>query len=276
MSPELSEEFLRRLEGELACPGIIGLALTGSHARGEASESSDVDILRFVEVEPREPSDRYRLEIVYGRLVSVSTTSVEAKRRELEGPDTARFAVPGLRQARVLSDRNGCIRDLVTDAARFRWASVEERARELVSYHLMGCAEEVGKVLGALQRRELYAAVLGAMGLVSGMAEAMALASQLLVESENFFFRELYAAAGDDSPWARLHRAAAGFEPAASQVDPKRLRSHAALHLYLETAERLRDLIEPQHALVVEHACDAIRDNQIPNPLSGHRSGRSA
>ncbi len=90
MSPELSEEFLRRLEGELACPGIIGLALTGSHARGEASESSDVDILRFVEVEPREPSDRYRLEIVCGRLVSISTTSVEAKRRELEGPTRSR------------------------------------------------------------------------------------------------------------------------------------------------------------------------------------------
>ena len=87
------------------------------------------------------------------------------------------------------------------------------------------------------------------------------------MESENFFFRELYAAAGDDSRWARLHRVAAGFEPAASQVDPKRLRSHAALYLYLETAERLRDLIEPRHAPVVEHACAAIRGSRIPEPL---------
>ena len=269
MSPELSEEFLRRLESELACPGIVGLALTGSHARGEANESSDVDILRFVEDEPREPSDRYQLEIVGGRLVSISTASVESKRRELESPETARFAVPGLRQARVLSDRNGRIRDLVARAASFRWASVEGKARALASYHLMGCAEEVGKVLGALQRPDLYAAAYGAMGLVAGMAEAMSLASELLVESENFFFRELYAAVGDDSRWARLHRVAAGFEPAAPQVDPMRLRSHAALHLYLETAERLRDLIEPRHVPVVEHACGAIRSSRIPEPRVG-------
>lgn len=54
------DDWLQDLAGWLAGPPSLALALLGSHARSEAGEHSDVDLLRFDPGEPA-PTDRYRL-----------------------------------------------------------------------------------------------------------------------------------------------------------------------------------------------------------------------
>ena len=44
----LEDAFLARLIEEYDTPQVTGFALAGSHARGDATRYSDIDLLRFV------------------------------------------------------------------------------------------------------------------------------------------------------------------------------------------------------------------------------------
>ena len=82
------------------------MLLTGSYARYTATRYSDVDLLRFVDELPETTAKRYTLRYRQDRLVSISTTTVRAKRAELCRLEGAVFAVEELR--RVLSRGRRC------------------------------------------------------------------------------------------------------------------------------------------------------------------------
>jgi predicted nucleotidyltransferase len=260
-----TDEWLRDLIAALATDDAIAFALTGSYARGEATPYSDVDILRFTRALPATAHERYTLLRRDGRLVSLSTTTIAAKRAELAEPENACFAVPGLRQMRILDDPTGALHDLQREAEAFTWEPLRAAADLRVSETVMGIAEEVHKVLGALLRRDESAAAYGTLGLVMGLTRAMVVHRRLLIRSENTYFAQAQEAVGRNSAWTRVFRLAAGLDvdANASMRDQTRAeaRALAGLSLYRETVALTRDVLPAHHLPAVEAALAAIADS---------------
>jgi hypothetical protein len=243
---------------ELRTPAAVGFALTGSVARGEATRHSDVDLLSFTLTPPQAEHERYTLFLHDGWLVSLSKSTIAAKRAELERPGTALMAVPGLRQMRILDDPIGALAQLQREAQAFSWNQLERAADTHVSETVLGVAEEVCKVLGALERQDESAAAYGMLGLVSGLTRAMAIHQRLLITSENSYFAQVQEAMGSKSEWTRLFRLAAGLDAGAPTAMPFETRALAGLVLYRETVAQMRQLLPERHLPVVDAALAAI------------------
>ena len=208
---------------------------------------------------PREEAERYTLAHVYEHLVSITTTTIAAKRNEMTRPEEAIWAVPGLRQARLLLDKGGSLEKLRQEATAFSWAPLQKAADEYASYTTMGDAEEVHKILSALSRRDEHAALYGTLGLILGLTRAMAVQRGLMIQSENSYFRQVQEAAGLDSPWTRYHRLAAGFERGPEDFGLVEGRARAGLRLYEETISLLRDVLRPEHVQIITETLALIR-----------------
>jgi hypothetical protein len=253
-SPRLSDAFLNELIAELDDEDILAIALMGSYARGDATAYSDVDVVRFAAHPPESDEEGYTLQYRGGRLVSISTTTVAAKERELSHPVSAVMAVPGLRQARVLFDKDGALAALRGKAISFTWEPLQPAADRLASYDLMGNAEEVHKVLSALVRRDESAAMYGTVGMCNMLTQVVIVQRGLLIQTENSWYQQVYDEVGWDSDWTRYHRLANGFETGPPHLPPFEARAIAGLRLYEETADLLRHVLRPAHAQVVDTA----------------------
>ncbi len=93
---------LRAHESELKSAGVLSLALVGSFARGDATESSDVDLVVRLTDDPEQRGFRYfgrlekltrRLEVILQKPVDVITEPIEKVRlrREIERDRTVAF-----------------------------------------------------------------------------------------------------------------------------------------------------------------------------------------
>ena len=246
------------LLAEFATADIVAVALAGSYARGDATRWSDVDIIRYATTLPATSEERYTLAMREGRLVSVSTTTIATKQAEMTQPATAIFVVPGLRQARILHDPTGALAALHQQARDFTWEPLRAAANAHASETVMGDAEEIHKLLGALGRRDESAALYATHGLVLGLTRAVAVGLGVLIESENSYYRQTQEAAGADSAWTRYHRIAAGFVAGSSRLAPATSAGIAALHLYRETAHLLLPLLVPRHVPVIEATLELI------------------
>ena len=248
------ERLLLVIVEELSGDETVGVCLAGSYARGDAATHSDVDLLRFMRSAPKTSAEEYGLQIRGGHLVSITQTTIEQKMDELSRPELAIYAVPGLRQMRVLLDTTGAIADLKAEAARFQWASVQGNADEYASFSLMGYAEEVHKVLSGLSRGDESTVQHGNLGLNLGLAKALVVRRGVLIESENTFFRQAQDTAGRDSEWTRWFRLSSGFEAGPTDEPSFRTQGLAGLRLYVETARLLRPVIRPEHREVIDNA----------------------
>ncbi len=255
---ELPGAFLKRLVAEFATAETVAIALAGSYARGDATRWSDVDIIRYATAMPATSEERYTLAIRDGRLVSISTTTIAAKQAEMTQPEMAIFAVPGLRQARILHDPSGALAALHQQALDFTWEPLRAAASAWASEMVMGQAEEAHKLLGALSRHHESAVLYAAHGAVLGLTRAVAVGQGVLIESENSYYRQVWETAGLDSAWTRYHRIAAGFVADARHETPVDAIGSAALHLYRETAHLLRPMLLPRHLPVIEATLKAI------------------
>ncbi|MCX7670667.1 MAG: nucleotidyltransferase domain-containing protein [Anaerolineae bacterium] len=255
----LPEDLLARLTTEFVTADTVGLVLTGSHARGDATCFSDVDLGRFVTTLPEAEEERYTLLRREGWLISLFTTTVAARRAELARPESAIWAVPGMRQARILFDRDGSLAALRAEAEAFRWEPLQEAADAYASYQLMGLAEEAHKVMAGLRGGDETLALYGTYGLVLGLAQAVAVQRGALIHTENVFFRQVQEAVGTASPWAAAFRRAVGLEPAPADGAPALWRAAAALQLYRETAALFAPILQPRHRPVVEATVNMLR-----------------
>jgi hypothetical protein len=208
---EDAEAFLRTIVRRVDDSGTVGILLIGSRARGDASVYSDWDITRYVAEGVPLPQSQKSVMMADGQLVTVYTTTVEAKREELRRPGSAIWAVAGLQQARVLLDRDGSVTALVREAEEFSWEPLRPAARRWASHQMAGYAEEALKVVAGLERGDDSAVLYASLGMLLGMTETMSVWREALVPTENAHLRVVQEAAGKRSAWTRWHRAAAGY-----------------------------------------------------------------
>jgi hypothetical protein len=256
----LSAAELATLVEQFGGAGVEALALTGSHARGDATAHSDVDLLRFVARAPTTERDRYRLWLLGGHMVSVTTTTIAKKRAELTQPETALWAVSGLRQARALSDRDGRLAALIAAAHAFTWTPHLRRAATAhASETLGGLAEEVHKLLGALERGDESAMLYATLGLQQGLTRAALVARCVLLSTENAYFAEALRLAGAGSRWERLLRVVIGYDAPPDGVSQPYGRAEAAVWLYVEVARQLAETLSDEDAALVTEAVARIK-----------------
>jgi predicted nucleotidyltransferase len=241
---------IARWAAELDDDNVVAITLAGSYARGYATRYSDVDLIVY-QREMRPADEDYSLRYRGETLVSITRTTLDAKHTELSRPDAAIWCVPGLRQARVLLDKEGAFAALQAEAFAWTWTpSLQAQADAFASAELAGYAEEAHKILGGLLRDDDSQMVYGSYGMVLGISRLVSTARGTLIESENVYFRQLQEVMGLESRWSAAFRTAAGLNVGGTP----RMRGLAALELYVETARLLEGILEPEHRAVVEGA----------------------
>jgi hypothetical protein len=253
----LSGSFLESLLKRIDSPGVIGVGIVGSYARGQESQYSDVDVDIFVSSLPQDPYDRYTLRYWDDKLISLKYTLLEEERTALTSPRRAIWAVPGLREMRILLDKNGSLAALQKAAQDFDWSALQPAADEFAAEEIMGNAEEVHKILNGLSRGHESTVLYATWGLVKNMLEAVAVQRGLLIVSENRYFDLIQEAVGRDSKWTSAFRTAWGLDPASSQYQT---RGAAALRLYRLSAVMFETLLPEKHRAVIDHTLKTIKD----------------
>jgi predicted nucleotidyltransferase len=242
---------------QINSPDVMGVGIVGSYARGQESKYSDVDFDIFVSKLPENPYDRYTLRYWDNKLVSLKYTLLDDERAALINPRRAIWAVPGLRGMKIILDKDGSLVNLQKAAQGFDWSPLQSAADEFAAEEIMGCAEEVHKILTGLARGHESTVLYATWGLVKNMLEAVAVQRGLMIVSENRYFDLIQDCVGQDSKWTRAFRMAWGLDLSGSQYQ---LRGAAALTLYRLTAAMFDTLIPEQHREVVNRTLRLIKE----------------
>jgi predicted nucleotidyltransferase len=249
----LSEKLLSNLVSELNNENVTALALVGSYARGNATEYSDIDIIRFVRKSPEHTKEYiYR----HDRLIGISTRTFEQYRKRLTVPEEAIFVVTSIREARVLLDKEGEFAKLQQEARVWRWEPLQVAANFFAGELMMIQTEIVHKTLRALMLRDTPALAEMLLLLFSAVTDAMTVQRGILATSGNTYFQQVEDVVGQDSSWTYYHKRIAGIDPVPDLSIES--RAMAALRLYQETAQLLRSSLQPQHREVVDQAVTII------------------
>lgn len=253
----LSESFLSNLVAEIDQTDFVGILLGGSHARGDATELSDVDIACIVSDKAKLRPKRFTYRD--GLLVSIGIKSIEGIRADLSRPDTAIWAARGIGDCRVLSDKDGSVATLLEEVRAFSWETVREAANQLASFRLMLAAEMAQKVTNELAKGDEPTMSFAVAKLFAELTAIMAIGRGVLVKSDSTYYQQVEDAAGPS--WTRYHQAIAGIGGPISIPE----QAHTALQLYRETAVLLRAMMLPEHRDVVDEAVRLTLTNPANN-----------
>ena len=256
----IPDPFIQSILARIDSPNILGVGIVGSYARGQSSRYSDVDIDVFVSKLPESAYDRYTLRYWDKKLVSLKYTLLEDERAALTNPERAIWAVPGLRQMKIVLDKNGSLHTLQQSAIAFDWNTLQSAANEYAAEQVMGCAEEVHKILNGLAHGHESTVLYAVWGLMNGMLGAVAVQRGLLVVSENRYFDMIQDAVGRDTEWTLAFRTAWGLEPIPNDVRQFQARGAATLVLYRYTAKMFDALIPDKHRDVVSGTLQLIEE----------------
>lgn len=236
----MTEPDFARLAGRFRRPGILAIALMGSHARGEASPFSDIDLVCF-RAEARDRPVEAPTFLIDGHFVVVSELGPSEVEACFSQPYEASTFMAGLRQARPLWDPDGYFAAIQERARAFVWdAALQERADAWASAEMVGWIEEAQKGLAGLRAGDEGRLLNARIGLSWGLTKVVRVQRGILISGDNGSYPELIAALGPGSEWAAVSRLAFGLEGGslAEQV-------RAGLRLYLLTAELLADCLRP-------------------------------
>ncbi|MGH2478775.1 MAG: nucleotidyltransferase domain-containing protein, partial [Ktedonobacteraceae bacterium] len=248
-STSLSDRFLEQLVADLDDDTIRAIILHGSYARNEAMPPySDIDLVRIVQESPN-PSEHKRFLYRDGYLISISSRPLSIYRQRFAQPEKAIFAVPGVREARILLDKDGTFQTFQQEAWIWMWEPLQTAANAYVSQLMVEQTEIVLKILRALALQDVVALADMIFDLFSAITEAIAVQRGVLVRSGNTYFHQVQEAVGQRSAWTQLHLRVAGIEPqpALSALE----RGREALSLYKTTAQLLRSFIAIEYWSVI-------------------------
>jgi len=183
-----------------------------------------------------------------GRMVSVKFSTPKEERLELRDPSHFDGAVPGWRSARIVRDPKGVAARLQHEARRFRRSSVRMAVRRYVGDQLAECAEEVTKLLRALETGERETASVFRNVLSNRMAFLRALPLERWWTTENGLWE--WAGRQGGGAFRRAQRSALGTDGSGW-----RKSCEAALRLYSLTARANGRYLFGENRRVVEAAC---------------------
>lgn len=245
----MNDPFLEALVAWLNRPGVIGIGLTGSYSRGVQNQYSDVDVDIFV---AELPEDSYTLQLFNGRLVSLKYLRLADELISLTKPEKAVWAVPGLRQMKILLDESGELARLKQIAGDFNWSGLQTAADDYAVVALMGCAEEAQKIMGGLMQNNESKVLYASWGMFKGLSFAAAVQAGLMIESENKIFAMMQEYFSGHPAWVRAFRLSFGMD-VEEGVPAHKTRGRASLDLYEETAKLFKDIINDKHREVIEN-----------------------
>lgn len=258
--PPAIMRIARTVAREEMLAGARAVLLTGSFATGTAHERSDIDLIVVYSARPRaaDSSVDYGLAVRSGRLVSINRRTVAACRQRLLDPQRVGSHVPGFRDAIILADADGIGGRLQWRARAWRWDEIAARADAWVAAELTGFAEEIHKLVAALERGQAYTAAVQRSVIALGLAPRMAVHHRILYGSENVLWDLVAARMG--SGWAAAQSAA--FGAGGEDIDAS---SRAALRLYALATAAAAALFDARQRRVVAAAVAAAK----PSPASG-------
>ena len=236
-----------RLAERLAEQGARAVVLVGSHARGEASIDSDLDLAVVGE------GPHYRLEAIDDVLVSVGWATEAAQRRRLYEPEYLGTHVPGWREAVVLRDPDDVAASIKREASEWSWERVENDLGEWVAESVTGHAEEALKLSASLRARRETAAAVQRSLLALRLPAILALRLRILYGSENELCDRVGEALGP--AWRDAQSAALGLEGESFEAGCK-----AALRLFALAVGEVGPLLDDRQRGVVEHVVRRIGD----------------
>jgi hypothetical protein len=255
----VQDPFLSSLIARLDPPGDVGIAITGSYARGENQKHSDVDLDIFVN---ELPPETYTLRLFNGKLISLKYILLADEYASLTKPERAVWAVPGLSQMHILQDESGEIAKLKQAALDFKWADLQSEADEYGIEKLMGCSEEAHKIISGLIQNHESKVLYASWGMFKELSFAVLVQAGLMIDSENRAFDIIQAHLGSDHPWTRAFRLSFGMDTGDVNAPPYQIRGTAALDLYVQTSILFRNMITDQHREVIEDTLQLIHGYQ--------------
>jgi nucleotidyltransferase-like protein len=222
--------------------GRSAVVLSGSWARGDAHEGSDVDLWVIGRREGDVSLERA------GRHVSVHYATVASEHRRMRAPAHIGGVIPGWRNARFLRDPLGVAARLRAESRAFRWSSVRRAGHAYIVRQLVGWAEEVMKLLRAMETGESETASVQRNLLANRMAFLRAVEFEILWETENGLWERVAKRAG--SAFRSAQRSALGTDGGSWRES-----CEGALRLYSLTARANRRLLRGEKRRIVEDAC---------------------
>ncbi len=253
----LSETFLEALVAELDSDQVRGMILGGSHARGDATPYSDVDLACFVPDAFRPLRKRFLYR--EGRLVSIGLKTLEGVQQQLLDPYQALWIVPSFQQARVLLDKDGSMRQLKQLVEDFAWEPLRKGAMEDAGSLLTGDAEFIHKLVGNSWRGNLSGVAYTTTQLFEGVTMAMALSHAVFITTDSLYYQQVEAAVGLETAWTRYHRLLTGVTTSAEDTSSVQARGKLALLLYRETAQLLWPILNQERRSIVEQGLRLIQ-----------------
>jgi len=179
------DTLIKALVKEIDSPDVSGIGIVGSYARKQQSKFSDLDLDIFVNKLPNNPYERYTLQYKGELLVSLKYTLLDDEIAALGDPRRAIWAVPGLTRMKIVLDKDHSLKALQSKARQFNFADLQQQADEFAAEEIMGCAEEVHKILTGLARGHESTVLYATWGLVKNMLEAVAVQKGIMIVSEN-------------------------------------------------------------------------------------------
>ena len=241
-------EIARAVAGTLVDAGALAVVLAGSHARGDASARSDLDLYAIG------TGPRYQLQLHHGALVSIAWRTLDEEQDALLNPARAGAAIPGWRSAVILHDPAGIAAKFVERAHSWTWQEVgEERINAWVAEELTGLAEEVYKLVSMLETGNLQAAAVQRSVIALRVPVILATHLRILYDTENVLWTLVAERLGPE--WARTQATALGVMNRSIQET-----CHAALMLFAEACHLVGSVFDERQRKVVNAAISVARD----------------
>ena len=255
----LDREQLEEMTPQLLREDVLGIAVVGSYARGDATTYSDVDVITLLAPHSQLPEEP-RIDLYHGIYRVVQYRTEAQMRKSLTDPARAVYDVIGLQQMLILYDPRDILRTVQAEAESFSWnEDMVRKADRLLNREMLGWQEECYKAMSGLLHKQEGHMLLGLYGLTYGLVRLMLIAKGVLLASENAFFEELkfaYETEPQGVELVEMMRLAFGLDDGF----PLLQRVETGLLLYLQFAEYLGDRLTPEVRLHCQRVQQKLAD----------------